>query len=84
MDVIRAWKDPEYRRSLNSEEFAKLTAHPAGAVRLDDDALEVVAGGTTGPPCLTATTTTVPISIAWCSPAGTFCGTCQFGTQGCC
>ncbi len=38
--IIRAWKDPEYRASL---EEAPLS--PAGVIELEDTALESAAGG---------------------------------------
>lgn len=43
--VIRAWKDPEFRRSLSEEEQEALPESPAGAIELTDDELETVAGG---------------------------------------
>ena len=44
-DVIRALKDPEYRQSLSQDERAKLPAHPAGLVELQEAELEAVSGG---------------------------------------
>jgi mersacidin/lichenicidin family type 2 lantibiotic len=41
--IIRAWKDPEYRSSLNAHEHSSLPASPAGAI--DDGKLAEVAGG---------------------------------------
>ncbi len=38
-DIIRAWKDPEYRASLEEAPMS-----PAGLVELDDVALKPVAG----------------------------------------
>lgn len=38
-DVIRAWKDEEYRASLRDFELALLPANPAGAVELPLDDL---------------------------------------------
>ena len=35
-DVIRAWKDEEYRLGLSEAERALLPAHPAGAVEISD------------------------------------------------
>jgi mersacidin/lichenicidin family type 2 lantibiotic len=32
LNIIQAWKDPEYRQSLPEEQRAKLPAHPAGAI----------------------------------------------------
>ena len=46
-DVIRAWKDAEYRNSLTAEELAALPENPAGATELPDSELENVAGAAT-------------------------------------
>lgn len=43
-DVVRAWKDAEYRESLCAEERAALPNHPAGLVDLSDAELEAVCG----------------------------------------
>jgi mersacidin/lichenicidin family type 2 lantibiotic len=43
-DVIRAWKDAEYRESLSAEERAALPNHPAGLVDLSEAELELVRG----------------------------------------
>jgi mersacidin/lichenicidin family type 2 lantibiotic len=45
-DVIRAWKDAEYRRGLSEAERAALPENPAGAIELTDADLDAVAGGT--------------------------------------
>jgi mersacidin/lichenicidin family type 2 lantibiotic len=34
IDVIRAWKDEDYRRSLTAEQLAQLPAHPAGGIEV--------------------------------------------------
>jgi mersacidin/lichenicidin family type 2 lantibiotic len=47
-DIIRAWKDPQYRASLSPEEQALLPAHPAGLIELEDAYLDLVAGGRKG------------------------------------
>ena len=39
-DVIRAWKDPEYRSSLGQAELAALPENPAGAIELSDEDLD--------------------------------------------
>jgi mersacidin/lichenicidin family type 2 lantibiotic len=44
-DIIRAWKDEEYRDSLSEAERAALPQHPAGQIELSDTELETVAGG---------------------------------------
>jgi mersacidin/lichenicidin family type 2 lantibiotic len=43
--IIRAWKDPEYRQTLNEEEQALLPENPAGAIELTDEELDMAAGG---------------------------------------
>jgi mersacidin/lichenicidin family type 2 lantibiotic len=36
VNVIRAWKDAEYRRSLMDEQRARVPAHPSGAIEFQD------------------------------------------------
>jgi mersacidin/lichenicidin family type 2 lantibiotic len=45
LDVIRAWKDEEYRLSLDETERTLLPANPAGLVELTDADLDQAAGG---------------------------------------
>ena len=45
-DIIRAWRDEEYRNSLSEEQRAMLPESPIGMVELSDEDLDVVAGGT--------------------------------------
>ena len=45
-DIIRAWKDEEYRESLSEAERALLPENPAGIIELSDTDLDVLAGGT--------------------------------------
>ena len=47
IDIIRAWKDEEYRNTLSPEELALLPTNPAGIVELTDEALDdlVAQGG---------------------------------------
>jgi mersacidin/lichenicidin family type 2 lantibiotic len=47
MNVVRAWKDPEYRATLSGTELAALPPHPCGPVELGDDALARIAAGAT-------------------------------------
>jgi mersacidin/lichenicidin family type 2 lantibiotic len=49
LDIIRAWKDEEYRLSLSAAERAQLPAHPAGLIALTDAELAQVGGGSWGP-----------------------------------
>jgi mersacidin/lichenicidin family type 2 lantibiotic len=46
-NIIRAWKDEEYRLSLSAAQRASLPDHPAGLVELSDEQLGAVAGGVT-------------------------------------
>jgi len=50
-DIIRAWKDEDYRNSLSAAELAALPAHPAGLVEIRDEDVEGVAGGTATTRC---------------------------------
>jgi mersacidin/lichenicidin family type 2 lantibiotic len=61
-DVIRAWKDRDYRESLSEEERATLPEHPTGIAELDDAALQSIAGG-----CILTTLATS------CVPPGVQC-----------
>jgi mersacidin/lichenicidin family type 2 lantibiotic len=45
VDVIRAWKDAEYRRSLTEEQRALLPEHPAGLIELTHEQLTGIHGG---------------------------------------
>ncbi|MEX1364190.1 MAG: mersacidin/lichenicidin family type 2 lantibiotic [Nannocystaceae bacterium] len=59
-DVVRAWKDPAYRRTLTPEQLASLPEHPAGLVELSDEQLGEASGGVAaaGPVQTTALTCT--------------------------
>ena len=45
INIIRAWKDANYRNSLSEAERAALPANPAGFIELADAALNGVSGG---------------------------------------
>jgi mersacidin/lichenicidin family type 2 lantibiotic len=45
VNVVRAWKDEEYRRSLTEAERASLPENPAGFLELAETDLHEVAGG---------------------------------------
>ncbi len=44
-DVIRAWKDPKYRKTLSAVDQASMPVNPVGALELTDEELDGVAGG---------------------------------------
>lgn len=44
-NIIRAWKDAEYRNSLSAAERAALPDNPAGLIDLTPEELGAVAGG---------------------------------------
>ncbi|AFY93306.1 mersacidin/lichenicidin family type 2 lantibiotic [Chamaesiphon minutus] len=58
-NIIRTWKDENFRNSLSKKERALLPANPAGLVELSDADLNAVAGGakpkSTSPCCTHAT-----------------------------
>ena len=45
LDVIRSWKDAEYRSTLSDRDRAMLPENPAGSMVLSDSDLDSVAGG---------------------------------------
>jgi mersacidin/lichenicidin family type 2 lantibiotic len=47
VDIIRAWKDEEYRSSLSDAERALLSDKPVGLIELTDAELGAVAGAKT-------------------------------------
>ncbi len=77
-DIIRSWKDPEYRDSLSAEEAGSVPQHPSGLVELSDADLGVVAGGRG---ISWSADTTNCWSLAKCPSMG---GTCAMFTLGCC
>ena len=82
-DIIRAWKDEEYRQSLTDAERATLPENPAGKMELTDADLGSVVGGTDAVPPMEGT------NGAWtfgcCTNVMHGCGASwQLGTYGCC
>jgi len=45
VDVIRAWKDQDYRDSLTEEQKAQLPENPVGLIELTDEDMSSVSGG---------------------------------------
>ena len=45
IDVVKAWKDPEYRDSLTQDQRDRLPENPAGLVELSDEDMSSIAGG---------------------------------------
>jgi mersacidin/lichenicidin family type 2 lantibiotic len=94
IDVIRAWKDAKYRRSLTDEQRAALPPNPAGMIELTDDELASAAGlsgaGGKPPPQTTAINCTLYSFQGWkaCGCFATTAITCtQYtwnGSLGCC
>lgn len=44
INIARAWKDAEYRKSLSAEELALLPENPAGAVEISEDEADTIMG----------------------------------------
>ena len=59
-DIIRAWKDKEFRAGLSEAQRALLPDNPAGAIELSAAALEQVWGGACI--CAVAAVWTIPWS----------------------
>lgn len=45
IDIIRAWKDEDYRNSLSQAELASLPENPAGMIEISDGDLGKATGG---------------------------------------
>lgn len=73
-DIIRAWKDPEYRAGLSGSKLEQLPKNPAGMVELTDaDLLSI--GGAEGQELVTDGRYTIIVT------AGPTCGlTCDAST----
>ncbi|MCF4970090.1 mersacidin/lichenicidin family type 2 lantibiotic [Nostoc sp. CMAA1605] len=44
-DIIRAWKNEEYRNSLSAEQLSQLPQNPAGMIELPNEVTQTLAGG---------------------------------------
>ena|SRR5947209_19182752 len=89
LNIIRAWKDEDYRLGLSDEERSQMPSNPAGAIDLSDTELDYVAGASTETlltvGCcsgLTASTCTCTWGISCtcsvgynCNPGSTECNT---------
>ncbi|MDB9373349.1 mersacidin/lichenicidin family type 2 lantibiotic [Nodularia sphaerocarpa] len=45
IDIIRAWKDEEYRNSLSEEQRSMLPENPAGILEMADQEIQNLVGG---------------------------------------
>lgn len=93
--TIRAWKDLDFRASLDPNEGAGLPSSPVGTIELDDTDLGDPPGGSvpitqtsicaTSLPCAGAILVTVSnqISCGTCEES-LWHGTCGFSSVGCC
>lgn len=83
IDIIRAWKDEEYRQSLTDAERAMLPENPAGKIELTDADLGAVVGGTDA--MTVAERTGAGLTLGCCSSVIHECGFSWYlGTYGCC
>jgi mersacidin/lichenicidin family type 2 lantibiotic len=65
-EVIRAWKDPVYRASLNQNQLTALPANPAGLMELSDADLMNVDGA--GTPIVVTIILTIVLTLTACVP----------------
>jgi mersacidin/lichenicidin family type 2 lantibiotic len=80
-DIVRAWKDEEYRLGLSEAQRALLPANPAGIIQLEDADLDRVAGGT----AVAALGTWHVWTYGCCGDTLVYrCGTWHGLTAGCC
>jgi mersacidin/lichenicidin family type 2 lantibiotic len=82
IDIIRAWKDEEYRKSLTDEQRASIPPNPAGKMELTDMDMSAIAGGTEALP---VARTGSGLTMGCCSSVINECGFSWYlGTYGCC
>ncbi len=89
LDIIRAWKDKQYRNSLNGEQQALLPENPAGQIDLNMDELEDVGGATPSTPVCSAIVSVIVSATIYQTVASVQSyinyGTCHLGnSSGCC
>lgn len=58
LEIVRAWTDPRYRRSLSAEQLQRLPGNPAGPTDLTVDEVERATGLMEAVPITTAITCT--------------------------
>jgi mersacidin/lichenicidin family type 2 lantibiotic len=83
--IIRAWKDEDYRLSLSETELSALPENPAGLIELADDRLAEANGGT-WPEVLVGISIGIASWYASCERCHETMGggTCGMLTAGCC
>ncbi len=74
IDIVRAWKDEEYRNSLSSEEQAILPTNPAGSLELSDAELGSVHGAKCGSFVNTNALACVQSVLVYCITINGNCG----------
>jgi mersacidin/lichenicidin family type 2 lantibiotic len=90
MDLVKAWKDPEYRLSLSATERAGICSNPVGFAELSDTDLDDVGGAeaaaTRTGTCCRTTITFISHQLRCATVHPTVCnGTCCApGGFGCC
>lgn len=77
-NIINAWRDEEYRESLDDAQRAELPESPIGPIDLSEDELEDVDGGSQS--ILTAITIAVSVKLCVSLAIG---GTCTVDGAGC-
>lgn len=66
IDVVRAWKDEEYRNSLSELQRSQLPENPAGMTELVDKEIDAVLGGRRGCGWVCTLTDDCPNSVFVC------------------
>lgn len=67
--IIRSWKDEEYRMSLSDAELALIPGDPAALVELSDEDLAAIDGGTNSSSTITSSIPCVIASSVPCAIA---------------
>ena len=78
VDIIKAWKDENYRNNLSSSEQELLPENPAGTIELSGSEMEDIDGGSTS--WVISATFAVTASLCYSISRG---GTCPVWGFGC-
>jgi mersacidin/lichenicidin family type 2 lantibiotic len=84
-EIIRYWKDEDFRQELSPERLAELPTNPAGLIELTDDDLGNADGGTTVTPDPCCFWISVSVAVTLAGPCTSVIhGSCKAVTVGCC
>ena len=82
-EIVRSWRDDEYRASLNSNDLALVPENPVGLLELSDQELAGTDAGTLSTISIASTIVIIISHEASCSWGGDGCMTIDFAGGKC-